>query len=191
VIHEPTCTEAGYTVHTCPDCGHSETDTPVEALGHDFGPWGQGAAAGTEQRECSRCHELETRYISRMGTVTGDYLRIRAGAGTQYEQVGTLKKGDRVVILETAKVGDATWARIEKGWIHMYYVQMEETEVPGGTITRTVTTELRIRAGAGTNYEKVGTYQKGDVVMIYEQTTVKGRPWGRTDRGWICLEYVK
>ena len=118
-------------------------------------------------------------------------LRIRAGAGTQYEQVGTLKKGDRVVILETAKVGDATWARIEKGWIHMYYVQLEETEVPDGTITRTVTTELRIRAGAGTNYEKVGTYQKGDVVMIYEQTTVKGRPWGRTDRGWICLEYVK
>lgn len=118
-------------------------------------------------------------------------LRIRAGAGTQYDQVGTLKKGDRVVILETAKVGDATWARIEKGWIHMYYVQLEQTEVPGGTITRTVTTELRIRAGAGTNYEKVGTYQKGDVVMIYEQTTVKGRPWGRTDRGWICLEYVK
>ena len=118
-------------------------------------------------------------------------LRVRAGAGTQYDKVGTLKKGDRVVILEIAQVGDATWGRIENGWIHMYYVQLDAAEVPGGTISRTVTTELRIRAGAGTNYDKVGTYQKGEVVLIYEQTTVNGRPWGRTDRGWICLEYVK
>jgi len=118
-------------------------------------------------------------------------LRIRAGAGTQYDEVGKLKKGERVVILETAKVGSATWGRIEKGWIHMYYVQLDGGEVPTGTVTRTVTTEVRIRAGAGTNYDKVGTYQAGEVVMIYEQTVVNGRPWGRTDRGWICLEYVK
>lgn len=119
-------------------------------------------------------------------------LRIRAGAGTQYDQVGTLRKGDRVVILETAQVGKATWGRIEKGWIHMYYVELDGQEVPSGTVSRTVTTDgLNIRAGAGTNYDKVGTYNKGDVVMIYEQTTVKNRPWGRTDKGWICLEYVK
>ncbi len=118
-------------------------------------------------------------------------LRVRAGAGTNYEKVGTLKKGDRVVILETAKVGNATWGRIEKGWIHMYYVQLDGTEVPSGTISRTVTTELRIRAGAGTSYDKVGTYKKGEVVLIYETTTVNGFLWGRTDKGWISMEYVK
>ena len=119
-------------------------------------------------------------------------LRIRAGAGTNYEVVGKLKKGDRVVILATAKVGNATWGRIEQGWIHLYYVELDAAAVPGGTVTRTVTTNgLNIRAGAGTNYDKLGTYNKGDVVMIYEQTVVSGRPWGRTDRGWICLEYVK
>ena len=118
-------------------------------------------------------------------------LRVRAGAGTNYEKVGTLKKGDRVVILETAKVGNATWGRIEKGWIHMYYVQLDGAEVPSGTISRTVTTELRIRAGAGTKYDKVGTYQKGEVVLIYETTIVNGFLWGRTDKGWISMEYVK
>jgi len=118
-------------------------------------------------------------------------LRVRAGAGTNYEKVGTLKKGERVVILETAKVGNATWGRIEKGWIHMYYVQLDGAEVPSGTISRTVTTELRIRAGAGTKYDKVGTYQKGEVVLIYETTTVNGFLWGRTDKGWISMEYVK
>ena len=134
-----------------------------------------------------------TKPMNKTGVIVKtDELRIRAGAGTQYDQVGTLRKGERVVILETAQVGKATWGRIEKGWIHMYYVELDGQEVPSGTVSRTVTTNgLNIRAGAGTNYDKVGTYNKGDVVMIYEQTTVKDRPWGRTDKGWICLEYVK
>ena len=32
----PTCTEDGYTEHTCSVCGDSYKDTPVEALGHDY-----------------------------------------------------------------------------------------------------------------------------------------------------------
>ena len=134
-----------------------------------------------------------TKPMNKTGTIVKTTeLRIRAGAGTDYEQVGKLYKGDRVVILETAQVGKATWGRIEQGWIHMYYVELDGKEVPVGTVSRTVTTDgLNIRAGAGTNYDKVGTYNKGDEVMIYEQTIVKDRPWGRTDRGWICLEYVK
>ena len=130
--------------------------------------------------------------IAKTGTIVKTTeVRVRAGAGTNYEQVGTLKKGDRVVILETAQVGNATWGRIEKGWVHMYYVQLDGKEVPSGTISRTVTTELRIRAGAGTSYDKVGTYKKGEVVLIYETTTVNGFLWGRTDKGWISMEYVK
>ena len=39
VVTEPTCTEAGFTTHTC-ECGDSYTDTPTEALGHD---WSDGA----------------------------------------------------------------------------------------------------------------------------------------------------
>ncbi len=118
-------------------------------------------------------------------------LTIRAGAGTNYDKVGKLKRGDKVVILETAKVGDATWGRIDKGWIHMYYVDLDTTEIPEGAVYKTVTTELRIRAGAGTSYDKVGTYKKGDIVLIYEQTTVNKTVWGRTDKGWISLDYTK
>lgn len=66
----------------------------------------------------------------------------------------------------------------------------EEPAEPG--VSKTVTNSfVNIRAGAGTQYEKVGEYKKGDVVVIYEETTVKGRPWGRTDKGWICLDYVE
>lgn len=51
--------------------------------------------------------------------------------------------------------------------------------------------KLSIRSGAGTNYEKVGSYQKGEVVTIYEQVTVNNEKWGRTDKGWICIDYCK
>ena len=123
------------------------------------------------------------------GVVTGtDTLRVRAAAGTEHEQVGTLKRGDRVKILETTKVGKTTWGRIDKGWISLYYVELDE-DVAG--TTKTVNTKsLNIRSGPGTNNSKVGTYAKGDKVKILETTTVGSTLWGRTDRGWISLDYV-
>ena len=121
-----------------------------------------------------------------------DELRIRSAAGVKNAEVGTLARGSKVVILETTKVGSTTWGRIEQGWICMYYVQLDSVEVPSGSIVRTVTVSgLRIRSAAGTSNEVVGSYDKGTQVVILEQTTVNGRPWGRTDKGWISLDYVK
>ena len=36
VVTEPTCTEGGYTTHTCSRCGHSYVDAHTEPLGHDW-----------------------------------------------------------------------------------------------------------------------------------------------------------
>ncbi|MBR3972692.1 MAG: SH3 domain-containing protein [Oscillospiraceae bacterium] len=123
------------------------------------------------------------------GVVSGtDTLRVREAPGTDYKQVGTLKRGDRVKILETTKVGRATWGRIDKGWISLYYVELDE-DVAG--TTKTVNTKsLNIRSGPGTNNAKVGTYEKGEKVKILETTMVGSTLWGRTDRGWISLDYV-
>ena len=46
--------------------------------------------------------------------------------------------------------------------------------------------ELNIRENAGTNYNSVGQYKRGDKVSITE--TKNG--WGKTDKGWISLDYV-
>lgn len=124
------------------------------------------------------------------GVVTGtDTLRVREAPGTDSKQVGTLERGDRVKILETTKVGRTTWGRIDKGWISLYYVELDE-DVAG--TTKTVNTKsLNIRSGPGTNNAKVGTYEKGDKVKILETTMVGSTLWGRTDRGWISLDYVE
>ena len=126
------------------------------------------------------------------GTVYNtDVLRVRSGPGTHNEKVGQLTCGTVVIIMETTQVGNTTWGKIDQGWISLKYVQMAEGSVPLNSTTRIVNTKsLRIRAGAGTNYECIGSYVQGNQVVITEQTTVSGRPWGRTEKGWICLDYV-
>ena len=126
------------------------------------------------------------------GTVYNtNVLRVRKAAGVNHAQVGTLTEGTVVIITETTKVGNTTWGKIDQGWISLYYVKLDSGTVPVGAVTKTVNTNsLRIRAGAGTNYECIGSYESGEQVVITDQTTVKGRVWGRTDKGWICMEYV-
>ena len=45
---------------------------------------------------------------------------------------------------------------------------------------------LNIRAGASTNYSRIGGYTKGSVVTIIAESG----NWGKTKDGWICLDYT-
>jgi uncharacterized protein YgiM (DUF1202 family) len=62
---------------------------------------------------------------NKTGTVIGNGLNIRSGAGTDYPAVGTLNYGDRVTILEEKVVGDVTWGKIDKGWISLGFVAID------------------------------------------------------------------
>ena len=59
------------------------------------------------------------------GTVIGNGLNIRSGAGSDYPAVGSLNYGDRVTILEEKQVGDTIWGKIAKGWISLDYVALD------------------------------------------------------------------
>ena len=67
VVTPPTCTEKGYTTHTC-SCGDSYVDTYVDALGH---AWDNGKVTkeptatetGIRTYTCTRCHETKTESI--------------------------------------------------------------------------------------------------------------------------------
>ncbi|MBO4693745.1 MAG: hypothetical protein J5659_05085 [Clostridia bacterium] len=68
----PTCTEKGYTVHTCTACGYETTDTYVDATGHSWGDWTEVSPAdctkaGSEKRVCSACKVEETRDVAALG----------------------------------------------------------------------------------------------------------------------------
>ena len=71
IVTAPTCTEKGYTTHTCA-CGDSYVDSYTDALGHSYGTWKQTkaptcTAKGTETRTCTRCNASETRGINALG----------------------------------------------------------------------------------------------------------------------------
>ncbi len=60
VVTPPTCTEKGYTTHTCtdPNCGYSYVDSYVDALGHDYVAVITPPTAtekGYTTHTCSRC----------------------------------------------------------------------------------------------------------------------------------------
>ena len=67
VVTPPTCTEKGYTTHTC-SCGHSYVDTYTDALGHawDSGKVTKPATAtetGIKTFTCTRCGATKTETI--------------------------------------------------------------------------------------------------------------------------------
>ncbi len=142
-----------------------------------------------------------------MGTVkVNQFLRVRKGPSTGYAEVARLKPNDRVEILEQKVVGATVWGRINKGWISMDYVKLDSTSggssSSGGTATKPTTTTwtgtivncsqwVRIRSGAGTNYSIAGYYYPGNKVTITQQKTVGSTKWGKTDKGWISMDYVK
>lgn len=51
----------------------------------------------------------------------------------------------------------------------------------------TATAGLRIRKGPSTKYSKVSSYKYNTTVTILEEKN----GWGRTNKGWVCLTYVK
>ena len=73
VVTPPTCTEKGYTTHTCA-CGHSYVDTYTDALGH---AWDGGTVTkqptatetGVRTYTCTRCNATKTETIPATGSV--------------------------------------------------------------------------------------------------------------------------
>jgi len=64
-VTAPTCTEKGYTTHTCTRCDDSYVDTETEALDHSFTSYVSNEDAtcledGTKTAKCDRCDETHT-----------------------------------------------------------------------------------------------------------------------------------
>jgi len=63
VVTEPSCTEKGFTTHTCSACGDSYVDTYVDSLGHNF-----------QDGACTRCSENDPDYSETITGTCGDNL---------------------------------------------------------------------------------------------------------------------
>ena len=149
--------------------------------------------------------------------VTSGRLNIRSGPSTGHGTVGSLSNGEAVKIYEIKKAGTMEWGRIDRGWISLTYVALDnvqtdnkeeekpeqkpeekpeekpETNDSTSSVTGKVVVtsgRLNIRSGAGTSYSVVGWLNAGETVTITEQKTVNGTPWGKTAKGWVSMNYI-
>lgn len=119
-------------------------------------------------------------------------LNVRSDAGMGNKVVDSLTKGTLVDIYETKNADGMQWGRIKQGWICMQYVQFQSSESAQGKIGTVISsTSLNIRSGAGVSNPWVGNYPSGTKIVIYETAESGGMTWGRTDRGWVSMTYVR
>ena len=150
-VKAPTCTETGYTTHTCEKCGHSYKDSETAAIGHSYisvvtPP--TTTAQGYTTHTCQNCgnsyvdsytdpvKDTVTITVTKTyATITASAVNVRKGAGASYGKVTTLHRGDVVEILEQKTVDGKVWGRYEDGWFRITgYAKLktvtEEIEVP-------------------------------------------------------------
>ena len=120
-----------------------------------------------------------------LGSVIGTKeLNVRASASTKAAKTGTLKRGDSIVIYETAVTDYMAWGRCDEGWVSLVYINL--VSCAEGAIDARVVQSLNaaIRDGAGYHYNKIASYPKATIVDIYETNG----DWLRTDIGWVNVD---
>ena len=108
---------------------------------------------------------------------------------------------------------NGTYEYEEDGWVAGQYLDVYEGTIGGtasdsststGTSNSTASTEVEtglgivantysgvnVRTGAGTGNAAVGKLLPGTTVEILEVTTKGTAKWGRTDKGWVCMDYI-
>ena len=171
VTKEATAEENGQERRDCQHCDHYEV-RELEFEEHTFGQWYVAleptcSAEGQERRDCSHCDAYEVRTVDKLDHSYGEWYESLAPTFTEYgEERRDCQHCDSYETRQTDKLSVITITRTY------------------ATITCDV---LRVRSGPGTSYSQVGKLYEGDVVEIFEITTVGTSQWGRTDTGWICL----
>ena len=94
------------------------------------------------------------------------------------------------------------WGRISRGWISMNYIVTdtpENNEVPptepdrieaSSVEGKVIADALRIRSGPGTTNPIVGFYYENDRILVFEIQQTDSAQWGKTEKGWVNMEYV-
>ena len=96
-------------------------------------------------------------------------MMLDSGGSTQCDFNGETIKAERLV----------------HNWIAVWTAAEKEDHV--GTYRVTPSIGVNVRSGPGTNYEKVTAYAQNTLVTVLE--TQDG--WGRTDRGWVSMDYLE
>ena len=142
-VTAPTCTEEGYTTHTCSRCGDSYADTYVSATGHD---WDDGVVTkeptysetGIRTYTCKNCGETKTEEIAKLTRPSGG-----SSSSGYTVSVDSAKHGSVTVSPKSASKGTTVTITVkpDKG-----------CELDGLTVTDRDGDELKLTKKSDTKY---------------------------------------
>lgn len=118
-------------------------------------------------------------------------LRIRAGRGTSFKQLGSIPKNKTVTVTDiSGGWGKVTYNKIT-GYVSMSYLtKVTTTATTSGNYKINATPSLRIRSGRGTNYKKVGSIPNGKVVSVSDISSNWGKVTYGGVTGYISMQYA-
>ncbi|MGM9585575.1 MAG: SH3 domain-containing protein [Faecousia sp.] len=145
-----------------------------------------------------------------------DNVKVRKTGALYGAVIGSLSRGTTVRVWESKK---DEWYKVDSnqngtydydgdGWVSAKYLNVRTGSI-GGTETvkdstgSTVTTDgtgigivantysgVNVRQGAGIGYAAVGKLLPGTKVEILEVKNGGAAKWGRTEQGWVCMDYI-
>lgn len=125
------------------------------------------------------------------GTVTADSLRVRSGAGTNYDVIGGLKNGQKVTITGQSNGWYTISFEGRTGYVSADYVSKDggsSTSSGWGVITADV---LNVRNGASTGSTVIGKLYEGNKVKLSNRVGA----WWSIDfgdhGGFVSADYVR
>lgn len=90
-------------------------------------------------------------------TITGDYVHVRQGPGTEYSILRVAREGDKVTILHIVEINSRKWGCTSNGWICMDYVQLEKDK-PAETEPTETTAPTETTGNETTTVDVTGTW---------------------------------
>ena len=135
-------------------------------------------------------------YASNIGTVTASSLNVRSGPSTSYTIVTTVKKNDKVNILQSSN----GWYKIEtasgkQGWASSSYISILDSNTNNNINTSSniaiVNTDgLNFRNGAGTSYSIIKVLNKGEKVEVISESNGWSKVKHDSRLGYVASQYI-
>ena len=152
----------------------------------------QAEAEAEAARQAASAVDYDT---SGSGVITGTEVRMRSGAGTDYNVIGAFDNGETVQVLASAQADGATWYKVQRsdgstGWVSADYCSLGSSST--GTISGT---DVRMRASYSTDSDVLGYFDNGESVTILDDVTSNGQRWLKVQRsdgsvGWVAADFV-
>lgn len=171
---------------TAEDAAVNNSDLPVKTAAQSAAKTDETpAAADTKSEETTGDKPDDTAAapvsvsIQALGAVSGTGVRMRSGAGTNYDILKTLDKG---TIVELTAV-DGDWYRIsyegQRGYVSSQYITRYDTASGLNAAGKVTADVLNIRAAAKSGSTSLGTVTYGTVIAVT----------GIETGGWFAVTY--